>query len=183
MIEDLAILEAQHGQPGRCEPVVARVITKWWRKVAGAIGFDHKTRILGEEVDDEGSEWLLPAKLCALELASAQPSPELSLRGRLRPTQCAGPIGPWTEQTRHRGHVGLRDPRVAYYRRHPSPSGRGDGGEGLSFSPTRSRSGPFISSNRPSSRPSTERRRPALATVPYPCVAVLVPPARSSCGV
>ena len=68
-VEDLAVLEAQDGEAGSTGPGVGRVITKRRRKVAGTIRLDNDPRLLAEEVDDEGAEGLLPAKLRALELA------------------------------------------------------------------------------------------------------------------
>jgi len=70
-VEDLAVLEAQNGEARSGEPKVARVITKRRRKVAGAICFDDEPRLPAEEVDDEGAEGLLSAKLRALDLASS----------------------------------------------------------------------------------------------------------------
>lgn len=75
VVQDDVILEAQDGEPGRREPLVAGAITERWWKVSGAIGFDDEPLLFAEEVHDEGSQRLLPAKLRALELAAAQPSP------------------------------------------------------------------------------------------------------------
>ena len=68
-LEDLAVLEAQDRQPCRGEAKVARLITKRRRIVTSTIRFDDEPRLLAKEVDDEGAEGLLPAKLHALELA------------------------------------------------------------------------------------------------------------------
>lgn len=100
-VQDLAVLEAQDGEAGGGEPMVTHAITERWREVASPIGFDDEARLVAEEVDHEGTEGLLPAKLRALEPASSQPSPELSLCGSLRSSQRAGAIGQRTEQTRH----------------------------------------------------------------------------------
>ena len=68
-VEDLAVLEPQDRDPETGEPPVAHVITQRHRVVTGTIGFDDETRLLAEEVDDEGANGMLPPKLRALELA------------------------------------------------------------------------------------------------------------------
>jgi hypothetical protein len=83
-MEDLTILETQDREAGAREPRITRTVAERRRKVWSAVSFNDEPGLLAEEVDDEGPERLLPAKLRALEPATAQPPPELSLRGSLR---------------------------------------------------------------------------------------------------
>jgi hypothetical protein len=43
--------------------------------VTGAIRLNDEALLFAEEVDNERTEWLLPAKLRPLELAAAKPAP------------------------------------------------------------------------------------------------------------
>ena len=71
------------------------------RRVTGAIRFDDEPRLLAEEVDDEGPEWVLSAKLRAYELTPAEASPQLVLCRCLATTQLACAIGERSKQARH----------------------------------------------------------------------------------
>jgi hypothetical protein len=129
-VEDEAVLETQDSESCRREPTVTDQVMAWCRKVRDAIGFDDEARILGEEVDDEGAEWVLPAKLYAVEPASTELSPESLLCRSLGSAQRARAIGELPKQTRHSGHVGFTRRELRVLTGTPLPSGRGAGGEG-----------------------------------------------------
>jgi hypothetical protein len=92
MVQDLVVGEPEDAEAGGAEPSVTHAVTAGASAMHRAIDFYDQRRLDAEEIDDEGAQWVLSAKLVA-ELPPTQQSPEHTFGRRHRAPQGSGAIG------------------------------------------------------------------------------------------
>ena len=104
----MAVGQAKDDEASSLQPSVAAAVAQRLREMRSAIRFDDEAGFLAEEVDDEGSDGMLPPELGLHDLPAAQHGPKLLFGGRGSTSQSTRLEGPRSAQA---GHAFLSAPR------------------------------------------------------------------------
>ena len=80
MVQELVVGQTQNDEARRPKPGAAAAASQGLGVVRGAIRLDDQSRLLAEEVDDEGSDGMLSTELGLHDLPALQHAPKLLFR-------------------------------------------------------------------------------------------------------